>query len=549
MSVLTPQTSGRGVRSGSTGEASTGRSSRTVSQLAWGLAFISPNVLGFLAFTTIPLVLSLIMAFTDWNLTLHNPYAMARDPDTTVKFVGLDNFIRLLTDRAFWVYLLNTLYMMLGLPFGIAASLLAAMMLSKNLRGASGRVWVSIIATAAVVGFASILAAAGLSGTAMVMLLASLATLILLGGAAGGTTIYRTLFYVPHFTAGVATLLLWKKLYNPETGPINAVLSGPLLWLDGVTKASPVWWFDAGAWVGAALTAAVAIYGLNRLRRLWSDGELGWAAAVVPAMFIILPAAVAVIWWSPRTAAETGRMSAVLAELIQSRQGGGYAAMVALAAVVAAAGIVQAVLVKARGAELPCRASEGSGNGLMLGAFLMVVQFLVLGLAAAWFYLPYAPLTSSSGIIEPPKWLNSYEFAKPAIILIGFWGAVGSNTMLLYLAALTNVPQELYEASDIDGASRFQKFWNVTWPQLAPTTFFVVVMGVMGGLQGGFETARVLTQGGPAGSTTTIAYFIYAEGFETGRLGFSSAVAWTLFLMVLAVTLFNWKFGNRYVND
>jgi len=121
--------------------------------------------------------------------------------------------------------------------------------------------------------------------------------------------------------------------------------------------------------------------------------------------------------------------------------------------------------------------------------------------------------------------------------------------MLLYLAALTNVPGELYEAADLDGASSMQRFWNVTWPQLAPTTFFVVVMGVIGGLQGGFETARIMTQGGPAGSTTTLAYFIYTEGFETGRLGFSSAVSWTMFLMVLAVTLFNWRFGNRYVND
>jgi multiple sugar transport system permease protein len=151
--------------------------------------------------------------------------------------------------------------------------------------------------------------------------------------------------------------------------------------------------------------------------------------------------------------------------------------------------------------------------------------------------------------LEPPKWLNDVNWAKPSIMIMSFWGAVGSNNMLLYLAALTNVPQELYEAADIDGASRFQKFWNVTWPQLAPTTFFIVVMGVIHGLQGGFEMARVMTQGGPAGQTTTLAYFIYTEGFETGRLGFSSAVAWTLFLMVLLVTLFNWKFGNKYVND
>jgi multiple sugar transport system permease protein len=74
-------------------------------------------------------------------------------------------------------------------------------------------------------------------------------------------------------------------------------------------------------------------------------------------------------------------------------------------------------------------------------------------------------------------------------------------------------------------------------------------MGMIGGLQGGFEMARVMTNGGPAGQTTTLAYYIYTEGFETGRLGYASAVSWTLFLLVLVVTLFNWKFGNRYVND
>lgn len=121
--------------------------------------------------------------------------------------------------------------------------------------------------------------------------------------------------------------------------------------------------------------------------------------------------------------------------------------------------------------------------------------------------------------------------------------------MLLYLAGLSNVPVELQEAADIDGATRFQRFWHVTWPQLAPTTFFIAVMSTIGGLQGGFEAARTMTQGGPDGSTTTLAYFIYIEGFETGRLSFASAVSWTLFLLVFSITMFNWRFGNKYVND
>jgi len=121
--------------------------------------------------------------------------------------------------------------------------------------------------------------------------------------------------------------------------------------------------------------------------------------------------------------------------------------------------------------------------------------------------------------------------------------------MLLYLAGLSGVPQELYEAADIDGASSWQRFWHITWPQLANVTFFIMVMAVIGGLQGGFEMARTMTQGGPAGSTTTLAYYIYTQGFATGRLGYASAVSWLLFLLVFTVTIFNWKFGNRYTNE
>ena len=74
-------------------------------------------------------------------------------------------------------------------------------------------------------------------------------------------------------------------------------------------------------------------------------------------------------------------------------------------------------------------------------------------------------------------------------------------------------------------------------------------MSVIGGLQGGFEMARTMTKGGPFGSTTTLSYFIYNEGFNTGRLGYASSIAWTLFAMVFTATMLNWKFGSRYVND
>ncbi len=164
--------------------------------------------------------------------------------------------------------------------------------------------------------------------------------------------------------------------------------------------------------------------------------------------------------------------------------------------------------------------------------------------------------------------------AREAIILMGLWGAVGGGNMLLYLAALTNVPKELQEAAELDGATRWQQFWkitlpmlvpsilvamifrtitaiqtfDVTWPQLAPTTFFIVVMGFIGGLQGGFEQARVMTGGGPAGTTTTLAYYIYNKAFTEFQMGYASAVALVLFALIFAVTLINWKFGNKELN-
>ena len=121
--------------------------------------------------------------------------------------------------------------------------------------------------------------------------------------------------------------------------------------------------------------------------------------------------------------------------------------------------------------------------------------------------------------------------------------------MLLYIAGLANIPGELYEAADMDGASRWQAFRHITWPQLAPTTFFIAIMTTIAGIQGGFEQARVMTQGGPAGTTKTLSYYIYEKFYEELELGYASAVAWVLFVIIFALTLVNWKFGNRYVND
>jgi len=152
-------------------------------------------------------------------------------------------------------------------------------------------------------------------------------------------------------------------------------------------------------------------------------------------------------------------------------------------------------------------------------------------------------------LVDGPNWLGDPAWAKTALIITGFWRTLGGMTMLLYLAALQGISESLYEAADIDGATAWRRFWHVTWPLLSPTTFFVLIMGVIGGFQGGFQQAYVMTRGGPAGSTSTIDYFIYNEAFFTSqRMGYASAAAWVLFAIILAVTLVQWKYGQKHVH-
>ncbi|HPD15928.1 MAG TPA: sugar ABC transporter permease [Planctomycetota bacterium] len=353
------------------------------------MGFLMPNLLGFLVFTAGPVLFSLAIAFTNWDLQRTVPFG----------WIGLRNFAELFGDQQFWLYFLNTVYLMMGLPFAIAGSLLLALLLSQNLRG---------------------------------------------------IVVYRTLFYLPTFTSGVALMILWKALYNPDFGPINAAINAVLGAVGLRNVQAPVWLLSTKNIFGLAVVVAVGL------------GLLG-----------------------------AGRL---------------------LRAFV----------------RVPARAA-------LAGAACAFVLFLVV-----W---PWARgLEVETVGLRREQWGLG---ARDAIILMGVWIAIGGNNMLLYLAALSNVPQELYEAAQIDGAGRWATFWNVTWPQLAPTTFFIVVMSFIGGLQGGFEQARVMTYGGPAGTTTTLVYHIYTKAFEEFQMGYASAISWVLFTIIFTVTLVNWKFGAK----
>jgi len=178
--------------------------------------------------------------------------------------------------------------------------------------------------------------------------------------------------------------------------------------------------------------------------------------------------------------------------------------------------------------------------------FLPTVCYGV-GLLLLWKFL-YNPtfgpinLVLASLGIKGPAWLDSYHWAKPAIMTMGVWVAMGGTNMIIYLAGLQNIPPELFEAAQIDGADRWQRFQHVTLPLLRPTTFFIFTTSIIASLQGEFDAAYVMTRGGPEGATTTTSYYIYKHAFEWFNMGYASAIAVILFAMILVATFVNWRF-------
>jgi multiple sugar transport system permease protein len=151
------------------------------------------------------------------------------------------------------------------------------------------------------------------------------------------------------------------------------------------------------------------------------------------------------------------------------------------------------------------------------------------------------------GIADPPGWIASTEWALPAVIIIGAWGLIG-YTMVLFLAGLQGIPNDLYEASEVDGASKWTQLLHITIPMLRPTTFFIVVTLLITTFQV-FGTIYMLTQGGPAGSTSMMAYYIYITAFNFYKFGYASAMAWILFLILLVITLIQWRQQKKWAND
>lgn len=148
--------------------------------------------------------------------------------------------------------------------------------------------------------------------------------------------------------------------------------------------------------------------------------------------------------------------------------------------------------------------------------------------------------------IPGPGWFSSQQWAIPSLILISLWAGMGGNRMLIFLAGLQGVPDELYDAASIDGAGTWRRFWNVTLPMISPTMLFNLVLGVIGALKV-FTMAFVATEGGPAYATWFYALHLYRQAFDYFRMGYGSALAWILAVILLVFTFVQLRMSKRWV--
>jgi multiple sugar transport system permease protein len=146
--------------------------------------------------------------------------------------------------------------------------------------------------------------------------------------------------------------------------------------------------------------------------------------------------------------------------------------------------------------------------------------------------------------IQGPRWLAHPDWALPALLMMSLWGL--GRTMVIYLASLQGIPQHLYEAAAIDGAGRWSSFWKITLPLLTPTIFFNLVLSVISTFQT-FTSAYVATNGGPLDSTLFYVLYLFRQAFQFFNMGYASALAWVLFLIILALTLLIVRTSDRWV--
>ncbi|MDP6508574.1 MAG: sugar ABC transporter permease [Chloroflexota bacterium] len=192
------------------------------------------------------------------------------------------------------------------------------------------------------------------------------------------------------------------------------------------------------------------------------------------------------------------------------------------------------------------------GTAVFRGVFYspVVTSLIATGLVFLWLFDPqFGPINQllKSFGITGPGWASSLKWALPTMILTFSWREIG-YFVVVYLAGLQGIPVSLREAAAIDGAGSWGQFRHVTWPLLWPTTFFVLIMGVIRATQYSFGMIYVMTAGGPVDSTNVVVLYLYQQAFELFRMGYASAIAYVLFVIVFAISMIQYKFAGRLVD-
>ncbi len=177
-----------------------------------------------------------------------------------------------------------------------------------------------------------------------------------------------------------------------------------------------------------------------------------------------------------------------------------------------------------------------------------VTPIVATSLIWKWLYLPQFGLVNQFlGLLGIPdiNWLGTMEWAMLGIIIMSVWQGFGYN-MVLFTAGLYGIPHTIIEASIIDGAGSWKRFWKITLPLLSPTLFFAVVMTVISSFQV-FDQTMIMTNGGPANSTNTIVLYLFQNGFTFFKMGYASSIAWVLFAIILVLTMIQMKLQKDWV--
>lgn len=183
--------------------------------------------------------------------------------------------------------------------------------------------------------------------------------------------------------------------------------------------------------------------------------------------------------------------------------------------------------------------------------FFMPVLTMPVAIATIWKWLfdpGFGPINAQLGRLglPTPEWLTHPETAVIAVVIVLLWSGVGYD-MIIFLAGLQNIPRDYYEAAQIDGASTFRQFRDITLPLLTPTTFFLSVVAIIGSLQV-FDLVYVMTRVGNINRFPTIVYYIYEEGFTNFRMGYAVSIAWVLLALILIFTLLQFWLQRRWVH-